>query len=65
MSNTIDGVKELNVVVGNFEDTVLLLECAGLTKNAYQESRRTIYVLDECEICIDRWPGISVYCEIE
>lgn len=65
MSNTIDGVKELNVIVGNFENAVLLLECAGLIKNAYQESRRTIYILDGCEICIDRWPGISVYCEIE
>jgi predicted adenylyl cyclase CyaB len=64
-SNTIDGVRELNITINSFEDGVSLLEHAGLIKNAYQESYRTIYMLDECEICIDRWPGISLYCEIE
>lgn len=65
ISNTIDGVKELNIVINSFEDGVSLLEHAGLTRNAYQESERTVYMLDSCEVCIDRWPGISVYCEIE
>jgi len=64
-STTIDGVKELNIVVNSFEDAVSLLEHAWLIKNAYQESYRTIYDVDGCEVCIDSWPWISVYCEIE
>ena len=64
-SQAIDGTKELNLVVDDFDTAVSMLECTGMMSCSYQESYRMMYELDGCEVCFDRWPGISDYVEIE
>lgn len=63
--NSIDGTKEVEVVVSDFEKTNELLERAGIKSKGYQENRRVQYVLDDVEIDIDSWPLIPTYVEIE
>lgn len=63
--NTIDGTKELEVEVSDFEKTKELLEISGIKSKGYQENRRIQYILDDVEIDIDTWPLIPTYVEIE
>ena len=63
--NSIDGTKELEIEVDNFEKTNSLLELAGIKNKGYQENNRVQYVLDDVEIDIDTWPMIPTYVEIE
>lgn len=65
VSTTIDGTKELEVEVSDFEKTNELLENMGIKNRGYQENRRTQYVLNGVEIDIDSWPMIPTYVEIE
>lgn len=64
-SKTVDGTKELEIVVDDFDNTNLILEKLGYKNRGYQENRRTQYVLDGVEIDLDRWPLIPEYMEIE
>ena len=63
--NTVDGTKELEIKVDNFEDTNSMLEILGYRRKAYQENKRIRYILDDIEIDIDSWPLIPTYMEIE
>ncbi len=63
--NSIDGTKELEIKVDDFEKTNELLKTAGILPKGYQENNRTQYVLDGVEIDIDSWPLIPTYVEIE
>lgn len=62
---TIDGTKELEIEVSDFEVTRELLEKMGYEHRNYQENRRTQYILDDVEIDIDSWPLIPTYVELE
>lgn len=62
---TIDGTKEMEIEVSNFEETDKILNELGYVSHTYQESKRTRYVLDGVEIDIDTWPYIPTYVEIE
>ncbi|MEI6650569.1 MAG: CYTH domain-containing protein [Candidatus Moraniibacteriota bacterium] len=64
-AEAIDGMRELEVVVGDFETAGFLLERLGHLPRWRQENRRTSYVLDGIEIEIDSWPLIPTYLEIE
>ncbi len=61
----IDGTKELEIVVDNFEKTNQILQQLWYKFKAYQENIRTSYTLDNCEIEIDQWPMIPPYLEVE
>lgn len=63
--DSIDGTKELEVIVSDFEKTNELLEKIGVKSKGYQENKRTQYILDGVEIDIDSWPLIPTYVEIE
>lgn len=65
IKTTIDGTKELEVEVSDFEKTNELLENMGIKSRGYQENKRTQYVLNGVEIDIDSWPMIPTYVEIE
>ena len=65
VSTTIDGTKELEVEVSDFEKTNELLENMGIKNRVYQENRSSQYVLNGVEIDIDSWPMIPTYVEIE
>lgn len=62
---TIDGTKELEIEVSNFEETNQVLEELGYKSHTYQENRRIRYVLNGVELDIDSWPYIPTYLEIE
>lgn len=64
-TKTIDGTKEVEVEVSNFEDTNTILNQMGYYAKGFQENKRIQYILDDVEIDIDTWPKIPTYLEIE
>lgn len=65
VSNTIDGTKEIEIEVNDFETTNELLEKIGFKHKRYEENNRIQYMLDGVEVDIDSWPMIPAYMEIE
>lgn len=65
MSDAVDGVRETEVVVADFDQTHALLERLGFHARAYQENRRSSWQLDGVRLEIDSWPLIPPYLEIE
>lgn len=61
----IDGTKELEIEVSDFDTTNEILNELGYKVNNYQENRRTRYLLDNVELDIDSWPLIPSWLEIE
>lgn len=64
-SDKIDGTKEVEITVSDFEGTNEFLEKIGFYNKGYQENTRIQYELDGLEIDIDSWPMIPTYMEIE
>jgi len=54
ISDAIDGVKELEIIVSDFEKTSELLAEAGYQHQSYQENRRTSFE-SSSEILLERW----------
>ena len=65
IDNKMDGTKELEIVVSDFENTNKILEELGYFARSIQMNKRRRYILDEVEIDIDTWPGINTYVEFE
>ncbi len=61
----IDGTKEMEIVVSDFEETNNMLNELGYKSHTYQENKRTRYLLNDVEFDIDSWPYIPTYLEIE
>ena len=61
----IDGTKEMEIEVSDFEETNLMLNELGYVSHSYQENNRTRFILNDVEIDIDSWPYIPPYLEIE
>ena len=64
-AKTIDGTKELEIEVSDFEATNEILETLGFKNRGFQQNKRTQYILDGVEIDLDKWPMIPEYMEIE
>lgn len=62
---SVDGAKEIEVTVGDFDTTVALLKEAGLPYRSMQESRRETWQLGDVEVVIDEWPWLNPYIEVE
>lgn len=62
---SIDGAKEIETEVCDFQTTIDLLNAAGLPYNSFQESKREEWLLDDVEIVLDEWPWLKPYIEIE
>jgi adenylate cyclase, class 2 len=61
----IDGTRETEVRVDDFDMAGQLLSRLGFTAKSYQENRRTSFLLDGARLEIDEWPLIPAYLEIE
>lgn len=61
----IDGTKECEIVVSDFDTTDEMLNKLGYFARSKQENRRIRYMLDGVEIDIDMWPQIPTYVEFE
>lgn len=62
---SIDGTKELEILVSSFAETDRILNKLGYNARSKQENRRIKYLLDGVEIDIDFWPYIPTYVEFE
>ena len=63
--NSATGVKEINLTVNNYNDAVEMLRVLGLHEKSYEESMRETWELDGAEVCIDTWPWLPTYVEVE
>ena len=61
----IDGTKEIEIEVSDFDKCNFILNELGYEARSYQENRRITYLLDGVEIDIDMWPYLPTYIEIE
>lgn len=64
-SLSIDGAKELEISVNDFDEATALFGAVGLPQISFQESRRETWKYDDIEIVIDEWPWLKPYVEIE
>lgn len=64
-SHSIDGAKEHEIEVSDFDTAIALLESAGIVHDTFQESRRENWHLGDVEIMLDEWPWLAPYIEIE
>ena len=62
---SVDGAKEIEVIVNSFDDTVLLLAQIGMPYNSFQESKRETWKHGDVEVVLDEWPWLKPYIEIE
>lgn len=62
---SVDGAKEIEIEVNDFNKTVELLAQAGLPHDSFQESKRETWRLDDCEVVLDEWPWLKPYVEVE
>ena len=61
----IDGTKEVEAIVDDFDAACnIYVEC-GLSKASYQENYREEWELEGSSITIDTWPGLKPFVEIE
>ena len=61
----IDDQREIQITVDNYDATVELLVKMGCVSKSYQETLRVLWILDGVEICIDTWPFLEPYVEVE
>jgi len=61
----IENQKEINLIIDDFKKGIDFLEAIGCQRKAYQETRREIWKLDNVEICIDEWPFLEPFVEVE
>ena len=64
-SSNIDGTKEVEIEVSDFDTTNEILKELGYTPRGIQENKRIKYDLNGVEVDIDTWPRIPTYLEIE
>lgn len=64
-ANSIDGTEEIEFCVDNFESAVAFINAIGMKQKAFQETRREIWVGHGVEVCLDTWPGLNPFVEIE
>lgn len=64
-SKRIDGTKELEIIVSDFEATNEILTKLGYVPRTYQENFRVEYTLEGVNFDLDKWPMIPSYIEIE
>ena len=64
-STKIDGTKETEIEVSDFDTTNEILRELGYEPRGIQENKRIKYNLNGVEVDIDTWPKIPTYLEIE
>lgn len=65
LKDSVDGMKEIEVIVDNFDETNEFLKAIGHEPRNYQENSRVNFEGMNCTISLDSWPQIPPYMEIE
>lgn len=63
--DSINGVREVETTVANYDAVVAILEQTGLANDSYQETKRETWTLDGVEVVLDVWPWLDPFIEIE
>lgn len=63
--NKIENQEEICLVINDYATGIEFLKSIGCKIKATQESKREIWDLSGVEICIDEWPYLEPYVEIE
>lgn len=61
----IEDQKEICLEINNLEQGELFLTKLGCKRKAIQETKREIWKIDDVEICIDEWPFLEPFVEVE
>lgn len=66
-SEAVDGAKELEIVVSDFDTTVQIINSIGLdiSRQSFQESKRETWVFESVEVVLDEFPWLKPYIEVE
>lgn len=64
-SDTIDGTEEYEITVNDFSIASDILLKTWLKNTSTQENLREIWENNDVEVCIDTWPWLKPYIEIE
>ena len=64
-SLNIEDQKEICLKIDSFENGVEFLKALDCEEKAYQESKREVWKIDETEICVDEWPFLEPFVEVE
>lgn len=59
------GMKEIEIYVDDFDKAKELLLSIGMIEKFSQERKRIRWAKDDFEFCIDTWPLVPTYIEIE
>ena len=59
------GMEEIEVAVGEFENTAMIMEKVGFAIKFYEEKKRITYTKGNIVFDIDIWPVLPPYLEIE
>lgn len=62
---TINGIKEAQLVIDNAEQGRNFLEALGVCVKGAQENKRETWNVDDCEVVIDSWPWVPTCIEVE
>lgn len=65
VDRTIEGTKEISLVVEDFDKVSNLLLAIGFDNKSYQETKRERWDFDGVEVTIDTWPWIPTFVELE
>ncbi|MEK7614707.1 MAG: CYTH domain-containing protein [Patescibacteria group bacterium] len=65
VDRTIEGTKEISLVVENFDKISSFLLSIGLDNKSYQETKRERWDFDDVEVTIDTWPWVPTFVELE
>ncbi len=65
VNDGLDGTKELEISVDDFDKITGFLLELGLEQKSYQETKREKWDLDGVEVTIDSWPWVPSFAEIE
>ncbi len=64
-SLSVDGAKEIEIEVSDFQATVDILTAVGIPHRSFQETKREVWNYEGVEIVLDVWPWLKPYIEIE
>lgn len=65
IKDDINKIQEAESGINDFDAVMTILKEIGLKANPLQENMREVWEKDNIEICIDTWPGLQPFIEIE
>lgn len=65
VNQKIEGTTEIETTVGDFDTAHQIILQMNITDCKYQENKRILYQYQDIEFCIDTWPLLPSWLEVE